>query len=298
MQREVRRSAAAGTLSVSNLPEDTVVYAVIRPAAILARDTKLREAVLTMEKEIDLQKNAGISPSDVEEFRLMAIDLTVPGQRVEIEPVMVVKTTKADAWKPLVSKLINTAQADHLGQKYTRIEQEGGPRGPAFFQGPAFFSTDEKTLIIAPSEAALKTYIGAVKTGGATPPWAEDFKRVEGGDAALAVDVKFFGKIIEAQMKEPRPEAGMMTALAPIWRQTNTLVAGARSMAQSSWKRMRFANRSRGPRKCGQRQRPLACWHRTCCRWHGENWGGTRSRRSWRSCKATCSIRRRSFWLR
>ncbi len=149
----------------------------------------------------------------------MAIDLTVPGQGVEIEPVMVVKTTKAEAWKPLVSKLINTAQADHLGQKYTRIEQGGGP------QGPAFFSTDEKTLVISPNEAALKAYIGAVKTGGATPQWAEDFKRVDGGDAAVAVDVKFFGKIIEAQMKEPRPEAGMMTAFAPIWRQTNTLVA-------------------------------------------------------------------------
>jgi beta-lactamase regulating signal transducer with metallopeptidase domain len=216
------QAAGDQKVSLAPMPEDTVVYAVIRPAAILARDSKLREAVLTMEREIELNKNAGISPSEIEEFRLMGIDLTVPGQRVETEPVMVVKTAKAEAWKPLVSKLINTAQADHLGQKYTRIEQEGGP------QGPAYFSIDDRTLVISPKEAALKAYIEAVQRGGETPQWAEEFKRVEGGDAALAVDVKYFGKIIEADMKQPRGDAGMMAGFAPLWRQTNTLVAGAK----------------------------------------------------------------------
>jgi beta-lactamase regulating signal transducer with metallopeptidase domain len=209
-------------ISLANVPEDTVVYAVIRPATILARDSKLREAVLTMERQIELNKNAGISPSEVEEFRLMVIDLTVPGQRVEIEPVMIVRTTKAEGWKSLVNKIINTGQADHLGQKYTRVVESGEPRGPAFF------SSDEKTLVIATKEAALKAYIEAVKSGGNAPQWADEFKRVEGGDAALAVDARFFGKIIEAEMKQPDGNAGMMTAFAPLWRQTNTLVAGAK----------------------------------------------------------------------
>ena len=166
-------ATAGAKIDLKGVPEETLVYAVIRPAAILARDAQLRETVATMEQEFSLRENAGISPSEVEEFRLMAVDLTVPGQGVSIEPVMVVRTTKPEGWKSLADQWKDAVQTEYRGQKYSRTES-GGPAG-----GWSSFTTDANTLILSPREQALKAYIDAAKDGGNGPRWADEFKRVE-----------------------------------------------------------------------------------------------------------------------
>ncbi|MEX2140246.1 MAG: DUF1559 domain-containing protein [Pirellulales bacterium] len=217
---------SAEKLDLKGVPEDTVLYAVIRPAAILAGDAELRESFKQLEQAIDLRENAGISPSDVEEFRLMAVDLTVPGERIMIEPVMVVRTTQAGGWKPLADQWKDATQAVHRGQKYSRTDQPGG--GPS--SGWSSFAADEHTLVFSPREQALKAYIDAVKGGGDAPRWAGEFARVAGLDAAVAVDMKFFGKLLDKEFPPDRggANAAIVVAMAPLWRQPNTIVAGAR----------------------------------------------------------------------
>jgi beta-lactamase regulating signal transducer with metallopeptidase domain len=216
-------AAAGAKIDLKGVPEETLVYAVIRPAAILSREAQLRETISAMEKQFNLRENAGISPSEVEEFRLMAVNLTVPGQNLSIEPVMVVRTTKPEGWKPLADQWKDAAQAEYRGQKYSRTES-GGPSG-----GWSSFAADAHTLVFSPREPALKAYIDAMQGGGAAPQWADEFKRVENSDAAFAADIRFFGKLMDGEMQQQRGggDAAMMLAVAPLWRQTNTLVAGA-----------------------------------------------------------------------
>ena len=216
----------AEKLDLKGVPEDTVAYAVIRPAAILAGDAKLRESFTQMEQAINLRENAGISPSEVEEFRLMAVDLTVPGERISIEPVMVVRTTKPEGWKSLSDQWKDAVQAQYRGQMYLRTEHPGG--GPA--SGWSSFVADEHTLVFSPREQALKAYIDSVKGGGNAPRWADEFGRVAGSNAAVAVDMRFFGKLLDKEFPPDRggANAAMAVAMAPLWRQTNTIVAGAR----------------------------------------------------------------------
>jgi beta-lactamase regulating signal transducer with metallopeptidase domain len=213
-------------LDLKGIPEDTVVYAVIRPATILARDAQLRESFQKLEQAIDLRKNAGISPSEVEEFRLMAVDLTVPGERVMIEPVMVIRTTKPEAWKPLADPWKDAVTAEYRGQKYLRTETLGG--GPS--AGWSSLVADEHTLVISPREQALKAYIDAEKGASGDPAWASEFARVANSDAAIAVDMRFFGKLLDKEFPPDRggANAAMMVAMAPLWRQANTIVAGAK----------------------------------------------------------------------
>jgi beta-lactamase regulating signal transducer with metallopeptidase domain len=217
---------ASEKIDLKGVPEDTVVYAVIRPATILARDAQLRESFQKLEQAIDLRRNAGISPSEVEEFRLMAVDLTVPGEGVMIEPVMVVRTTKPEGWKPLADQWKDAAQAQHRGQTYLRTEHAGG--GPS--SGWASFAADEHTLVFSPREQALKMYIDAVKGNGNAPRWAEEFNRVAASDAAIAADMRFFGRLLDKEFPPDRggANAAMAVAMAPLWRQTNTIVAGAK----------------------------------------------------------------------
>jgi beta-lactamase regulating signal transducer with metallopeptidase domain len=217
---------AAQKLDLKGVPEDTVAYAVIRPAAILAGDAKLRESFTQMEQAINLRENAGISPSEVEEFRLMAVDLTVPGEQIAIEPVMVVRTTKPEGWKSLADQWKDAVQAEYRGQKYSRTDRpDGGPSS-----GWSSFAADEHTLVFSPREQALKAYIDAMKVGGDAPRWAGEFARVAGLDAAVAVDMKFFAKLLDKEFPPDRggANAAMAVAMAPLWRQTNTIVAGAR----------------------------------------------------------------------
>jgi beta-lactamase regulating signal transducer with metallopeptidase domain len=218
-------TTAAATIDLKGVPEDTVVYAVIRPAVILARDAQLRDTVATMEQQINLRQNAGISPTEVEEFRLMAVDLSVPGEGVSIDPVMIVRTIKPEGWKSLTDQWKDAVQTEHRGQKYSRTES-GGPAG-----GWSSYAADAHTLVLSPREKALKAYIDAIKDAGIAPRWAGEFKRVEGSDAALAVDVRFFARLLEKEFPAERggANAAMALALAPLWRQTNTLVVGARA---------------------------------------------------------------------
>jgi hypothetical protein len=121
-------AAAGAKIDLKGVPEETLIYAVIRPAAILSRDTQLRETIAAMEKQLNLRENAGISPSEVEEFRLMAVNLTVPGQSLSIEPVMVVRTAKPEGWKPLADQWKDAVQAEYRGQKYS-LTESGAPSG-------------------------------------------------------------------------------------------------------------------------------------------------------------------------
>jgi beta-lactamase regulating signal transducer with metallopeptidase domain len=218
-------AAAGARIDLKGVPEETLVYAVIRPAAILSRDAQLRETIAAMEKEIRLSENAGISPSEVEEFRFMLIDRTVPGQGLSIEPVMVLRTIKPEGWKSFADQWKGAVQTEYRGQQYSRMES-GGPAG-----GWSSFTTDASTLVYSNSEPALKAYIDAAKNGGNAPRWAAEFKRVENSDAAFAADIRFFGKLMEGQMQQQQQRGGgdtaMFLAVAPLWRQTNTLVAGA-----------------------------------------------------------------------
>jgi hypothetical protein len=218
-------ATAGAKIDLQGVPEDTVVYGVIRPAAILARDAQLRDAFANMEKEVNLRQNAGISPSEVEEFRFMAVDLSVPGEGVSIEPVMIVRTTKPEGWKSLADQWKDAVQTEHRGQKYART-QSGGPAG-----GWSSYAADANTLVFSPREKALRAYIDATKDAGIAPRWAGEFKRVEGSDAALAVDVRFFARLLEKEFPPERggANAAMTLAMAPLWRQTNTFVAGARA---------------------------------------------------------------------
>jgi beta-lactamase regulating signal transducer with metallopeptidase domain len=215
-------AAAGAKIDLKGVPEDTLVYAVIRPAAILSRDAQLRETLAAMEKELNLRQNAGISPGEVEEFRFMLVDRTVPGQALSIEPVMVLRTTKPEAWKSLADQWKGAVQTEYRGQRYSRTES-GGPAG-----GWSSFAADANTLVFSPREHALKAYIDATQVGGNAPRWADEFKRVEGSDAAFAADIRFFGKLMDGQMHQlgGGGETAMMLAVAPLWRQTNTLVAG------------------------------------------------------------------------
>jgi beta-lactamase regulating signal transducer with metallopeptidase domain len=224
---QAQQSGQSQKLDLKGVPEDTVVFAAIRPAAILAREEKLQEMMGVLEREMKLRENAGISPGDVEEFRLMAIDLTVPGERLQIEPVIVVKTTKPDGWRSLTAHFGDQIPDEYHGQKYFRRQTPDG--GPRF--GWAYFTLDDRTVVMAPTnELALKKYIDATKSGGEGPHWAAELARVEGTDAALAVDVKFFAKLLDGQMQRaPQTgEAAVALAIAPLWRQTNVLVAGAK----------------------------------------------------------------------
>jgi hypothetical protein len=218
--------STAGKIDLTGVPEDTVVYAVIRPAAILERDAKLKEMIGVMEQQLKLRENAGISPGEVEEFRLMAVDLTVPGERILIEPLLVVRTIKAEGWKSITADFKNQVQDQYRGQKFFRRDQlDGGPRF-----GWAYFTADDRTLVMAPTnEQVLRKYIDAVADGAGPPRWAAELARVKGDDAAIAVDARFFGKLIDKEMQgHPNKEESMALALAPLWRQTNTVVAGAK----------------------------------------------------------------------
>jgi hypothetical protein len=89
---------------------------------------------------------------------------------------------------------------------------------------------DEHTLVFSPREQALKAYIDAVKGGGNAPRWAAEFARVAGSDAAMAVDMRFFGRLLDKEFPPQRggANAAMAVAMGPLWRNTNTIVAGAR----------------------------------------------------------------------
>jgi beta-lactamase regulating signal transducer with metallopeptidase domain len=218
-------AADSQPIDVRGVPEDTVVYGVIRPAAILSRDAKLREGVEQMERAIQLRENIGISPSEVEEVRVMAVDLTVPGEHISIEPVVVLRTTKPEAWKSITDKFKNMEQTQHHDQQY--FHEQGGLSGG----GVSYLVVDPRTIVTASRETALRVYIDAAR-GGQSPRWADEFKRVAASDAAIAMDVRFFGRLLDKDLAGPGrpagPDAAMILSMAPLWRQTNTFVAGVK----------------------------------------------------------------------
>jgi beta-lactamase regulating signal transducer with metallopeptidase domain len=218
--------AAAEKIDLAGVPYDTVVYAAIRPAAILARDAKLRETIGMMEQQIKLRENAGISLGDVEEFRLMVINAGVVGSDFHAQPIIRLRAAKAEALKSLTEKWMEVEETTHGGQKYFRPREKNVRSGDSV----SYFAIDERTLVFSPAEEALKLYINTSK-GDDAPPWAAEFKRIEGGDAALAVDMRFFAKLLEKEFSANRggADAAMAVAFAPLWRNTNAVVAGARA---------------------------------------------------------------------
>lgn len=206
-------------LDLKNVPEDTVAYAVIRPAAILQQSRELQNLAAELEKQFELSKHAHLRPEEVQEVRLLAIDIGPIGEE---GPGMaaVFRTTNDAGLKKLMEEGAKTVEDRYGGQTFRRPAE--GHRVGSFS-----YWVDENTLVVASNEAAVRAMIDARKSEE-LPRWAEEFKRVEGTEAAFALDVKWLGKIADQQLQRQGagPDAAMVGAMSGLWRQTNVAVGG------------------------------------------------------------------------
>jgi beta-lactamase regulating signal transducer with metallopeptidase domain len=212
----------AGKLELKNVPANTVFYAAGRPASILARDEKLREVAATVNRETNLDDNLGIALKDLAEFQLMVVNTAPADESPQINPVAMLRATKPYDWKPLVQAADKVEAREYAGQKYfgRAATDRRAPVTSSFY-----FMPDDHTIVISSLEAALRAYIDAQKNA-AMPRWADAFKRVEQSDAAIVADMELFGGLAEKQAQ--RVNEPTMLSFAPLWRNAETIVVGAK----------------------------------------------------------------------
>lgn len=210
------------------VPKNTFVLMAAKPARLLARDDKMRSMVEAMEKEMDVFKELGLRLSDLAEVRFMAIapEQVPKGQFMRPTEAFMIRAVKPFDFSKLGERNMPGAEKMAVnGKTYFRVTAD--PSAPG--RGGGYFMPDDRSIVVARTEEALMAIMSAVE--GALPSgFVKEFARVADSDAALAFNVDPIRNEMESTVNRggTGPQTGMMLGFAPLWREAETVVAGAK----------------------------------------------------------------------
>ena len=212
---------AQAKFSLDYVPANATFVLAIRPAE-LARNDYLKPLLPLANEMLRMKARYGVSFEQMEAVYLVAYKQAVVGGQPPF------------GQPPLVLLVIFRSIDSFEENKQRDLSGLGlvpGPQGiwqerDATEASQGFFLADKRTLVAGSVGALRELAAGDVKQH-TLPGWAEQWKAVASNPVAIALDVKSIRGDVERQLS-PRPgEAPWINLAAPIWEQTEIVVAGA-----------------------------------------------------------------------
>jgi hypothetical protein len=229
-QATAKPVAEADSYDLSFLPADARMMLAVRPQSLLRR-RDVMSLVNSLKEGPLLGGRLPIPPEDVAQLLVFweAEPPQVGPTHVPAPSGFVLRMTKAQDWKTLITNLAGPRlqEGRHDGQTYFRIE--GPPDGPA-----AFFAPDDRTLAGA-SEVVLRELIADRNVPATRHSWDLPWKKVARGQVMLAVDTRWLRRrLAQAAGPGQSPEEALkLETFAPLYEKAQSYAASLNATDQS-----------------------------------------------------------------
>jgi prepilin-type processing-associated H-X9-DG protein len=205
------------------IPADAAAVASFRPADLMARP-ELKQFLESQDQIKQMQAHMNITLADIEQITVVwtygeSIANRPRGPMVPEPAGFIVRATKAQDWKALLTKLLNEVREDKIGDVTTYFPGHGGER-------VAFAAPDDRTIIYG-DPAILRRMLTARPGATERAAWGDAWKAVKRGQIALAFDVSWIAGKLERL--GPPPGNGAVSPLAPfspLWEKSQAYAVG------------------------------------------------------------------------
>jgi len=203
--------ANAAALSSGYIPRDAALVVGLRPAALL-NNAAIKSVIAPLLKDDSVVEKIGVSPEQIEELKVIFLTGDDPRMRPLSSPIVVVRVKQPGDAQLIVSKLFPDPKRTLFDGRPIVTNQSNMQVGAL---------PDERTVIVAGDEPALRRVLIAGAEGSPSSAIDSMWTSVAGDDVAIVGNVEAFGL---ANLQNPAPPGAAM--FAPLWQKTQSAAAG------------------------------------------------------------------------
>jgi beta-lactamase regulating signal transducer with metallopeptidase domain len=197
-ERKETAQAEAAPFDISYLPADSMGAVALRPAALFRRPglkktaAKFNDGIANLFKDLKLSAGVDLGVEDVEQVVFKLEFKTDPklkdGKTSMLLGAAMVRTTKPFDWKKQVCALVPDAvEVKYRGRTYISVSKDKPMLGMLLGIEGCCYIPDDRTLVCG-SEDEICRLLDRKPGEGPAFAWADDWKRVQDGVVAVALD--------------------------------------------------------------------------------------------------------------
>ncbi|MEX2121161.1 MAG: DUF1559 domain-containing protein [Pirellulales bacterium] len=233
-RRPSLNQAGAGSTTDSSIdlryvPQDSLALIIAKPAEILSRP-QARQFLDALNNKLSLEADHGLPFDKLEMVQIAVVQnrapAAPPGRRLTPQEafarqspaaVFILRSSGPQDWSKFTSAVAPKAdEASYLGQTYFKTA------APADL---AYFTPDDRTIVLGGQRQVMAQILSARRPK--QHAWAAKLERMSGSPLVVMVDVKAVRGVLP-QPRSQGPQGALFAALAPLWEDIDTLVAGAK----------------------------------------------------------------------